>query len=139
MQCYASKNVERGEEFCVSNFDPKIEREVFLDCFEGIPLFTFSYCKVKFDNDPDAKIDCFKNKAGLTLNQEYCDRPNPLIDPKDGENVFKERYSCYKEIQLPDYEKKSAEYCEYANLEDIAAKYQCIDDLNYINELGDIP
>ena len=68
MQCYASKNVERGEEFCVTNFDPKTERNVFLECFEGIPLFTHTYCKIKFDNDPDAKIDCYKDKARLTLN-----------------------------------------------------------------------
>jgi hypothetical protein len=139
MQCYASKDVPRGEKFCTSNFDPIIERDTFLECFEGIPLFTFGYCKVKYGDSPDDKMDCFRNKAGLTLDQAYCDDPLPLEDVADGKRVFLERHTCYREIQLPGYEKKGLEYCEYANLADSGAKYQCIEDLNLISSLDGIP
>jgi len=130
MQCYSSKNVPRGEEFCLANFDPKKEREVFLECFETIPLYTADYCQVKYDRDPDQKVDCFKNKAGLVLDKGYCDNKFPLLLVEDGEKVLNKRYACYREIQLPGFEKKDVEYCEYVNLADTQAKYDCIDALN---------
>ena len=47
--------------------------------------------------------------------------------------MLNERYACYREIQLPGFEKKDVEYCEYVNLADTQAKYDCIDALNKIN------
>lgn len=88
MQCYASKNVPRGVEFCISNFDPKKEREVFLECFETITLFTSEYCQVKYDRDPDEKVNCFRDKAGLLLDKAYCDIKYPLEDVTQGEKVL---------------------------------------------------
>ena len=88
---------------------------------------------MKYDRDPDQKVDCFKNKAGLVLDKGYCDNKFPLLLVEDGENVLNERYACYREIQLPGFEKKDVEYCEYVNLADTQAKYDCIDALNQIN------
>jgi hypothetical protein len=81
MQCYAGKSVERGEEFCVANFDKKTEKDLLLLCYELIPLFTMDYCRLKYAKDPDAKVDCFKNKAKVILDKPFCDSLNP-IDPE---------------------------------------------------------
>jgi hypothetical protein len=44
MQCYASKSVSRGVEFCNANFDLKKEMQYWLLCYESIPVYDFEYC-----------------------------------------------------------------------------------------------
>ena len=38
MQCYGTKNVAKGEQFCLQNFDPVENLEAMLLCYESIPL-----------------------------------------------------------------------------------------------------
>lgn len=84
MQCYAAKDVERGKEFCSANFDPEEELENFLLCYESIPVFTMQYCQLKYKTDSESKIDCFRNKARLTLDQNYCDTLYPILEGSNG-------------------------------------------------------
>jgi hypothetical protein len=67
MQCYSGKNIKKGIEFCDSNFDPEEDSKNFLLCYESIPAFNMEYCQLKYERDIVSKIDCFKNKAKLTL------------------------------------------------------------------------
>ena len=67
-------------------------------------------------------LDCLRKKAGLTLDKTYCDSLHPL----DSDNVWDNRYACYKEIELEGYNFKGREYCELKNPEDVTAKYECI-------------
>ena len=53
MQCYAVKNVDRGREFCNSNFDPEKDLENFLLCYESIPVYSMEYCQLKHPKDID--------------------------------------------------------------------------------------
>jgi hypothetical protein len=86
MQCYASKNVPRGKEFCNSNFDPETELEYWLICYEGIPVYTFEYCQLKHRGGKvDDKIKCFRNKAQLTLDAQFCNSKHPIEPGSDGE------------------------------------------------------
>ena len=135
MQCYAQKNVPRGEEFCTSNFNATLrdEFEPLMECYESIPLYTMNYCSLKYKRDPVLKLDCFLNKAKAILDQKYCDDEHPIVEGLDGVTIFNNRYACYREIQLEGFNKKDIAFCEYVNLYNTTAKYQCIDALSATN------
>ena len=94
------------------------------------------FCRVKYKRSPDEKVTCFI-QSGAILDQAYCDGQFPLDPEVDGQVTFNNRYACYKEIQLDGKDKKDVEYCEFINLQNITAKYECIDDLNLLNAYDD--
>jgi hypothetical protein len=136
MQCYAGREVEKGQEFCDSNFNKKLEVSLWLDCYEKIEIFTSEYCQLRYRNVDD-RVECYINQASLTLDQPYCDNQFPLDPDVDGLKTFNNRYACYREIKLEGKDKKDVGYCEYVNLSNMTAKYECIDSLNLVNAIDD--
>ena len=141
MQCYGTKGVSKGEEFCTSNFNEVTELALLLECYESIPIFTKNYCRLKNENPESdnyaALRKCYTENAKVELNRAFCDDQYLMVKPEDYETpekgidavtkVLDQRYQCYKEIGFMD--EKDREYCELIHMNDMTAKYECIDKL----------
>ena len=72
MQCYGTKNVAKGEQFCLQNFDPVENLEAMLLCYESIPLLNQNYCDIKHTDNSEL-VACYRENAKLTLDKAFCD------------------------------------------------------------------
>lgn len=115
MRCYKGRDVPRGEQFCLSYFNTTKD---LITCYEDIPIYTKNYCDLKYV-EKTPKLDCYRNKANLVLDEAYCNRQYSSVN---------ERYNCYKDIGLLEFKDRS--YCELNHLNNMTAKYECIGGLN---------
>lgn len=110
LQCYGTKGVERGYDFCVIEYSGQDTSSEFkrVQCFDENGVVNKETCDLKGKiyvwNDEKLQ-NCYK-KAGYTLNKNFC----KTYYASTSEVLLNERYDCYVTIGLNG--KKDREYCE---------------------------